>query len=298
MESYTFHVSIPNTGRVWRKVELTAEQTLEDLHFAIQNAFDFDADHLYSFFMSGRAWDSATEYTLPEGADPWDEDLDGDFEDEDLLDEDEDDEDFLDEEGEGEGLEDGELFEDDLDDEIDFAEGADLLGPEVAQALKAALGDKPAPASFEEMLGMVKENDALRTEMVKMMVAQTGIPASLADLFFRNADKLHALPAEEFAQQMWAIAPEELRSDLVSSYLFDDAPPAGDVRTTTLAQLGLAKGKTFLYIFDYGDDWRFKVRVHAINPDADTTLQYPRLVEEVGDAPLQYGGWDDEEEEE
>ena len=69
------------------------------------------------------------------------------------------------------------------------------------------------------------------------------------------------------------------------------------MRTTALADLGLSKGKTFLYLFDYGDEWQFKVRVHAVNPNADATLQYPRLVEEVGEAPAQYGYWDDEEEE-
>jgi len=42
---------------VWRKIEMRADQTLEELHLAIQNAYDWDADHLYSFFMSGiGAW--------------------------------------------------------------------------------------------------------------------------------------------------------------------------------------------------------------------------------------------------
>ncbi len=68
MKSYTFHVSLPGTGRVWRKLELRADQTLEDLHLAIQNAYAWGNDHLYSFFMSNKAWDPETEYTLPEGA--------------------------------------------------------------------------------------------------------------------------------------------------------------------------------------------------------------------------------------
>ena len=71
MKTYTFHVSIPGFGRVWRKIEMEANQTLEELHCAIQAAFDFDDDHLYSFFMSGRAWDESTEYCLPEGVDPY-----------------------------------------------------------------------------------------------------------------------------------------------------------------------------------------------------------------------------------
>ena len=76
MKTYTFHVSLPGTGRTWRKIELRADQSLEDLHFAILRAYEWSADHLYSFFMSGKAWDSSTEYALPEGYDPWGEPLD------------------------------------------------------------------------------------------------------------------------------------------------------------------------------------------------------------------------------
>src|SRR3954470_10288627 len=44
------------------RIVLGGQQTLEELHQAIQTAFHFDFDHLYSFFMSGRAWDSSSEY--------------------------------------------------------------------------------------------------------------------------------------------------------------------------------------------------------------------------------------------
>src|SRR5262249_51784805 len=50
---------------IWRRVELRGEQTLHDLHMAIQQAFDFDNDHLYAFFLSNRAWDEASEYVSP-----------------------------------------------------------------------------------------------------------------------------------------------------------------------------------------------------------------------------------------
>jgi hypothetical protein len=71
MKTYVFHVSLPGTGRTWRKIEIGAEQTLEDLHVAIQDAYEWDADHLYSFFMSGKAWDGNSEYSLPRGSSPW-----------------------------------------------------------------------------------------------------------------------------------------------------------------------------------------------------------------------------------
>jgi hypothetical protein len=64
VKTYQFYVALPEFGNVWRKIELRADQSLHDLHLAIQGSFSWDADHLYSFFMSGEAWDSASEYTL------------------------------------------------------------------------------------------------------------------------------------------------------------------------------------------------------------------------------------------
>jgi hypothetical protein len=49
---------------VWREIEVAANQTLADLGNAIPLAFDFDDPHLWSFFLSGKAWDRASEYAL------------------------------------------------------------------------------------------------------------------------------------------------------------------------------------------------------------------------------------------
>ena len=94
------------------------------------------------------------------------------------------------------------------------------------------------------------------------------------------------------------ISPEDLE---MSMFLMDNMPEPGDVRTTKLEDLGLRLKQEFMYLFDYGDEWRFKVRVHAINPDAPEADDYPRVVETVGEAPKQYpygendGEWDEEE---
>jgi hypothetical protein len=67
MKTYIFKVKLKYDKRVWRKIEVLGSQTLDDLHIAIQEAFNFDADHLYSFFMSGKAWDiSDFEYYHPD----------------------------------------------------------------------------------------------------------------------------------------------------------------------------------------------------------------------------------------
>lgn len=194
MKTYTFHVSIPGTGRVWRKIEMQADQTLEQLHWAIQRAYEWGGDHLYSFFMSGKAWDSSTEYCLPEDAYSGD-----DF--------------FENEEGE---------------EEIE-----------------------PDPEFTPE--------------------------------------KCEALLREVFGDSMTI---EEMRAEIESLLSNTIAAQPGDVRETTLASLELDEGQKFMYLFDYGDEWRFKVRVHAINPDAPED-EYPQIVESVGEAPSQYPDWDD-----
>ncbi|MGD2207559.1 MAG: hypothetical protein PVH17_12360 [Anaerolineae bacterium] len=57
-------------SKVWREIEIAGDQTLDDLHYAIQKAVNFDADHLYSFFLSNRAWDRSTEYSSPHADGP------------------------------------------------------------------------------------------------------------------------------------------------------------------------------------------------------------------------------------
>jgi hypothetical protein len=67
MKNYIFGVT---RGDAQRRIELRAEQTLEDLHEAIQAACGRGAQSTrsrgrgYSFFMSGQAWDESSQYTL------------------------------------------------------------------------------------------------------------------------------------------------------------------------------------------------------------------------------------------
>jgi hypothetical protein len=69
MKTFIFKVKLKHDRRIWRKVEALGSQTLDDLHLAIQEAYGFDGDHLYSYFMSGKAWDlSDYEYHHPDAA--------------------------------------------------------------------------------------------------------------------------------------------------------------------------------------------------------------------------------------
>ena len=49
-------------GTVSRTIEIEENDTLYDLHWEIQNAFGWDNDHLYSFYMSNKKGDTQTEY--------------------------------------------------------------------------------------------------------------------------------------------------------------------------------------------------------------------------------------------
>ena len=56
-------------------------------------------------------------------------------------------------------------------------------------------------------------------------------------------------------------------------------------------------GHTMLFLFDYGDDWRFVVEVIRLGQKAAKT-RYPKVLKKVGKAPEQYGNWDDDDEDE
>ncbi|WP_194841058.1 plasmid pRiA4b ORF-3 family protein [Sporosarcina cascadiensis] len=51
---YTFKVSFERG--IWRKMVLPGNLTMHKLHECIVNSFDFDDDHLYSFFMDNQLW--------------------------------------------------------------------------------------------------------------------------------------------------------------------------------------------------------------------------------------------------
>jgi len=66
---YVFKASLVGFRGVTRTIAIRSGQTLDDLHKALQWAFDWDDDHLYSFWLSGKFSDGVvTEYTSPVAA--------------------------------------------------------------------------------------------------------------------------------------------------------------------------------------------------------------------------------------
>ena len=68
---------------------------------------------------------------------------------------------------------------------------------------------------------------------------------------------------------------------------------AKSVKRTRLAQGLPAVDDKMLFLFDYGDDWRFTLEVVGFGRKI-AKARYPKILKEVGAAPEQYPAEDDE----
>lgn len=73
MAVYRFKVSYEENDDVFRDIEIKSGQTFEDFHVIIQKAFNFDAKHAASFFVSDDFWRKNQEITLRKEDLPLDE---------------------------------------------------------------------------------------------------------------------------------------------------------------------------------------------------------------------------------
>jgi len=238
MKTYTFHVSVPDLPDTWRRVEVAAEQTLRDLHVAIQEALDWDPDDDIAFFVGENPLEGGEQYTIDVDED-WDEEDD-------------------------EGLQ-------DVDDE-EIESMVESLPP-------LELGDAPRPETMEDALALIESNPELRAQVRQMLIEQMGVPGFMADMMLGNL------------RSLMAMMPEGMLAGLTGA-----GPEAKDAVTATLESLGLAPGERMLYMFG-DDEWRFDVRLEAINDNAEDGAMYPLLVDGDGPAPEQYFDEEDEDDE-
>lgn len=74
-------------------------------------------------------------------------------------------------------------------------------------------------------------------------------------------------------------------------------PYSSSTPRTDLVKIGslpLVIGSSMKYIFDFGDNWEFKIELEHIQSD-DTRINYAEILEQYGKSPEQYHDWDDEE---
>lgn len=63
---YDLKADLVGVGGVHRTIAVRSDQTLVDVHYALQAAFGWDDDRLYSFWLDGDFWSGAGgEYTHP-----------------------------------------------------------------------------------------------------------------------------------------------------------------------------------------------------------------------------------------
>jgi hypothetical protein len=139
------------------------------------------------------------------------------------------------------------------------------------------LGAKPPPQSMEEMLDLLDSDPQVRAQVGQMLTDQLGVPSFLVNMVLNNAKSLMSM------------MPEGMLSSLAGS-----GPQPLDAGETSLDSLDLAPGRTFVYMFG-ADDWRFDVRVEAVNAETEADAVYPRLLQASGPAPEQYVDWDDDD---
>jgi hypothetical protein len=70
-----------------------------------------------------------------------------------------------------------------------------------------------------------------------------------------------------------------------------DEELAGEVSTTSIADLGLSVDECFGYWFDFGDDWWHQISVVSV-ADSAPKKKYPRITNRVGASPPQYADFD------
>jgi hypothetical protein len=65
-QAFVFSARLEGWKGVRRTIAVRADQTLATLHDALRVAFDWDDDHLYAFWLSGKFWGrDGTEYVHP-----------------------------------------------------------------------------------------------------------------------------------------------------------------------------------------------------------------------------------------
>jgi hypothetical protein len=69
---------------------------------------------------------------------------------------------------------------------------------------------------------------------------------------------------------------------------------AKSVKRTKVAQAFPDVGSKMLFLFDYGDEWRFQVALTALGEKAPK-VRYPRMLSSTGEAPPQYPDFDEDE---
>ena len=108
--------------------------------------------------------------------------------------------------------------------------------------------------------------------------------SAILDAFDFDDDHLHVF---FMSNRAW-----DEDNGIYSHYCEDEEHHSNEYK---LSDFNFSKGSQFLYIFDFGDDWRFHIKVLRTD---DAHTGFPTVIKEVGEAPEQYPDCDDFDDEE
>ena len=142
--------------------------------------------------------------------------------------------------------------------------------------------------------GPISEKFATKNPVISRTIQMRGdqtleeLHYAIFDAFGRDDEHMY-----EFQLGKRPMDPKAPRYVMPVAYdMGDDSPSAGSVDQTTLDSLNIAKGRTFCYWFDFGDDWWHQIKVEAID-DKVPTGKFPRVTKRVGKSPPQYADYDE-----
>ncbi|RIH89477.1 IS1096 element passenger TnpR family protein [Calidithermus roseus] len=168
-------------------------------------------------------------------------------------------------------------------------EEGDNLGfiPSLPQLAELVPGGEDDPAFLVTKAAMELDHQVLQARYLEATRA-----ILREEVLARIPAEKHAVVQPLLQQFIQAMVPTE--EDLKKSLSLDE-PEAKGVKGVPITEAFPKVGKKMLFLFDYGDEWRFIVELKAIEP-AEPRVRYPKVVQSVGEAPEQYPGWDEEDE--
>lgn len=177
-------------------------------------------------------------------------------------------------------LEEEEELEEELEDELE-------LTPPLRQLAERVPGGEDDPAFL-----VTKAALELDPQVLQARYLEATRTILREEVLARIPPEKHAAVQPVLQEFIETMMPAE--EELEESLMLDDSEAKG-VKGVPIGEAFPKLGKKMLFLFDYGDEWRFVVELKAIEP-AEPRARYPKVVDSAGQAPEQYPDWDEEDE--
>ncbi len=196
-------------------------------------------------------------------------------------------------------------------------EGIDLddfppeLTGELEKILQLGLLPEEVAGKMEELLHSGKKQGGLKKSDFKMVERKSNLSYVLSVSVYAGCYRHIQISGNSTLQELHNAIQDafQFEDDHAYGFFMDNkrwsdwdcyySPGADDgyrsAGKCTLDQAGLCKGKKFLYLFDFGDEWTFQCKVLKV-VEEDTPV--PMILKSKGKSPEQYPNWEEDWEDE